>query len=320
MGVQQDEYRAHKRRNALQTCLLVAALTVIAAVIGWSIGGTLGLVLLAGGAIFFLVVGRQAGPRIVLRMYRARPLTPSEAPDLVEMVRDLSERANLPTVPQLNYIPTRVVNAFATGTKSQAYIGVTDGILNVLTERELRGVLAHEITHLVNNDLTVMGLADMVSRVTFTVSRIGQLLLFINLPWVLMGGGGMPWLFIIVMIAAPMIVSLLQLALSRTREFDADLGAARLTGDPRGLASALQKIERIQGGVFERIFMPGRRVPDPSLLRTHPPVEERVRRLYALEGLDYEPPGGDRQLPELAGFPRAPLERPRWHFLSGVWC
>ena len=320
MAVQQDEFREHRLRNRLQTIILVVGLVVIAAAIGWSFAGTSGLVILTIGAVIFLAAGRRVGPQMVLRMYKAQPVAERDAPALVAMIRELSEKAGLPSEPALFYIPTEMVNAFATGTRKEAYIGLTDGILRTLTMRELRGVLAHEIMHLKHNDLAVMGLADVAARATHTVSQIGKLLLFINLPLVLSGESGISWLFIILLILAPTLTSLMQMALSRTREYDADLGAARLTGDPEGLALALQRMERVQGGFFERIFMPGRRIPEPSLLRTHPPIEERVRRLHALEGREDEPPAKDQQiLPDIARLPHPTLRKPRWHFFSGIW-
>ena len=128
-----------------------------------------------------------------------------------------------------------------------------------------------------------MGLANVVSRVTGTLSWIGQLLLLINLPMVLFGSYQFPWTLVL-LIGAPSISALLQLALSRTREFDADVDAASLTGNPRGLARALAKMEHLQRGWLQRIPLPGHRLPEPSLFRTHPHTDERIRRLLELEG------------------------------------
>ncbi len=154
-----------------------------------------------------------------------------------------------------------MLNAFAVGTRKHAAIAVTDGLVRQLDMRELVGVVAHEISHVRNNDLWVMGLADMFSRTTSILSLIGQFLLFLNLPLILLSQVTVNWFAIFLLIFAPNLSALAQLALARTREFDADLNAARLTGDPDGLASALVKIERAQGGWLERIFMPNRRVP-----------------------------------------------------------
>lgn len=161
----------------------------------------------------------------------------------------------------------------------QAVIGITDGLIRSLDTREITGVLAHEVSHIRSNDMLVMSIADMFSRMTSSFALIGQIFLFINLPLLLLGVVNISWLLIIILLLAPVISTLAQLGLSRTREYDADLNAARSTADPAGLASALVKIEQVQGGWIARLLLPGRGIPEPSILRTHPPTEERVRRL-----------------------------------------
>jgi len=168
-------------------------------------------------------------------------------------------------------------------------VAITDGMLRALTLRELAGVLAHEISHLRNRDTWVMGLADAMNRLTRVLSFVGLFLLLISVPWMLMGGQGFPWLGALLLMFAPTIGGLLQLALSRTREYDADLDAAGITGDPEGLVQALEKLERRQGRFWEEIVMPGSKMPIPEMLRTHPPTEERVARLRALGGTAYAP-------------------------------
>jgi heat shock protein HtpX len=215
-----------------------------------------------------------------------------------------------------------MVNAFAVGSPEHSAIGITAGLLRGLDRRELAGVLAHEISHIRRRDTWVMSLADLITRATHGLSVIGQVLLLLNFPLLLMGALTVPWTAVLLLILAPTLSGLLQLALSRAREYDADLGAVELTGDPRGLASALGRLERLNAGWIERIFLPGRRVPDPSLLRTHPSTAERIRRLHELEGrpTSAEPP--DRMMPEVpAGAVRIPVRvvrGPRWH-LSGLW-
>jgi heat shock protein HtpX len=214
-----------------------------------------------------------------------------------------------------------MLNAFAVGAPNQAAIAVTDGLLRNLTLREVAGVLAHEISHVRSNDLWVMGLADLFSRATSLMSLMGQFLLLLNIPLLLFGQAAINWFVVLLLIFAPNLSALAQLALSRTREYDADLNAARLTGDPEGLARALQKIEHVQGGWLERIFMPGRRVPEPSLLRTHPQTDERISRLLALRR--QVPRFQERILvdstPDLTSILGRPVVRlPGWH-ISGLW-
>jgi heat shock protein HtpX len=206
-----------------------------------------------------------------------------------------------------------VPNAFAVGSPEDSVVAVSDGMLRLMGPRELAGVLAHEVSHVAHRDLWLMALADAIGRLVALASLFGQLLLLVTLPLALVGMAEVPWLALLVLILAPSAVNLLQLALSRAREFDADLGAAELTGDPEGLAAALGRLERRTGRAWEDLLMPGRRVPEPSLLRTHPPTEERVERLRALVP----------RRPRLA-YPRADPWRaaepapPRWR-RAGFW-
>jgi heat shock protein HtpX len=256
---------------------------------------------------------------LLLSTYQARPLTSQEFPEGSEILRRLSQRASLRRVPGLYYVPTIVPNAFALGGPGDSAIAVSDGLLRLLNRRELTGVLAHEVSHIANRDLWVMGLADVMSRATAMMSLVGQFILILNLPLLLVGMVSVPWIVPILLVFAPTIMSLLQLALSRAREFDADLGAAQLTSDPIGLASALGKLERRYGHFWEEILFPGRRIPEPSMLRTHPPTEERIARLRELAGSKslYR----ERPYERVARIPIAikrVREPPRLHW-TGVW-
>ncbi len=290
------------------------------ALLGFLFGGISGIWYAAlFGATLFLF-SPHISPQFLMRLYRARPLNPYEAEDIYAIITTLAKRAGLPAVPQLYYLPTRMMNAFAVGNRKNAVIAVTDGLLRRLDSREFAGVLAHEISHIRHNDLRVMSIADVISRMTSLLSTFGQLLLFFNLPLLLMGQVTISWLGILLLIAAPTISSLMQLALSRTREFDADLGAVELTGDPDGLARALQKLEYYQGNLWQSVLMPGRRVPDPSILRTHPHTEERVRRLQALKS-EYQRFPEDNSFSDfsLPSHFTQIINQPRWHHLRGIW-
>ncbi len=266
----------------------------------WAFGGPGGIAyaLVFGGISLWLVL--RVSPQMVLKMYKARPVSAAEFPVGVAIVEELARRAELPTTPQLYVIPSRMMNAFAVGRRDNAVIAVTDALARNMTQRELAGVLAHEISHVAHEDVRVMAFADMVSRFTSLMSTVGLLSLFLNL---LGFAGGyatqVPWLGVLVLLSAPTVGGLIQMALSRTREFDADLGAAILTGDPDGLASALAKLERAQGKLWEGLLLPGGRMPDPSVLRSHPLTAERIARLHALKGtvLDEAPPAA-RQTPQ----------------------
>lgn len=272
--------------NAVHTWLLAGGSLLLLGVTAWAFAGWTGIVwaTLFGG-LSLLAVSR-ASPAMVLKMYKARAVTRAEFPQGVDLVAELARRAGLPSAPRLHVVPSRLLNAFAVGRRDDAAIAVTDALLQRLTLRELAGVLAHEVSHIAHGDIKVMALADVVSRFTALMSTVGLFSLFFNLVAIL---GGMapqvPWIAIFVLLASPTVGGLLQLALSRTREFAADLGAATLTGDPDGLASALAKLERWQGRMWEAMVLPGGRTPVPSVLRSHPRTEDRIARLMALKAV-----------------------------------
>ncbi|WP_046865102.1 zinc metalloprotease HtpX [Microvirga massiliensis] len=307
----------HKWRNRLQSILLLAGMAVLLSLCGWALAGADGVFWAFVTGALSLLFGPQVSPWLTLRMYGAVPVHPSEMPALFQLVERISGRAGLPHPPRLHYVPTRILNAFAVGRRDDAALAVTEGLLRILTLRELAGVLAHEISHIRNNDLGIMTLADVISRLTSAMWLAGMVLLIASLPVLLTEGNAVPWLSIALLVLSPTIASLLQLALSRTREYDADLDAAGLTGDPRGLASALEKLERYQGGLFETLLLPGRRVPQPSLLRTHPPTRDRIARLLALEA--EAPPrfGGPAPTALPERFRNVP-STPRWR-ATGLW-
>ena len=311
-----DERRLrHKLANLAHSALLLAGMLTILGVCAWTVWGGTGLLWAALASAAALLLAPGVAPDWAMRLYRGSPLTPREAPELHYLLQQLAARAGLTRVPRLYYLPSRLLNAFAVGNRDQAAIAVTDGLLRRLTLRELAGVLAHELSHVRNNDLWIMSLADLTSRLTGILSWIGLLLLALGLPVLLMGGE-MPWLLLLVLLAAPSLMALLQLALSRARELDADLDAATLTRDPRGLASALAKLDRLQGRYWEELLLPGRRMPEPSLLRTHPPSGERIARLLALAGVEPAEPGGTGMA--LPGMAPAVEAAPRWHW-PGAW-
>jgi len=317
------EQRRHKRRNLLQSVLLVGGIVGLLALCGWLLFGPDGVLGLGLGAALAMALAPRVSPQMVLRLYHAQPLTPERLPAVHAVLERLTERAGLERTPTLYYVPSAMLNAFAVGGPKDAVIAVTDGILRHLDLRELTGVLAHEISHIRNRDLWLMNLADLSGRLTRMMSLLGVGLLIIGLPMWLGGAAGFPWLLVPLLMFAPQLTMLLQLALSRSREFDADLDAAGLTGDPAGLASALVKLERYQRGLWERILLPGRRLPEPSLLRSHPPTEERVARLAALSGAAAEPAPGMvslRAIPrEPIVLPWQPVRRPARGHVLGFW-
>ncbi|MEM7428346.1 MAG: zinc metalloprotease HtpX [Pseudomonadota bacterium] len=308
----------HRLLNLAHTVLLVSGIAAIC----WLVLSLLlspGLALaVSAGIAGAMMISPGLSPQSVLRAYGARKLTDREFPQAVTMLHELARRAGLPAVPDLYYLPTSVPNAFATGSVSNSAVCVSDGLLRILNQREFAGVLAHEVSHIAHRDLWIMGFADMMSRAVSLASYVGQFLLIINLPLALMGAKLVPWLVPLLLIIAPTLVSLLQLALSRSREFDADRGGATLSGDPMGLASALAKLERRTGRFWEELVLPGRRIPDPSLLRSHPKTEDRIARLRDLaETRPRAPAHPQTNLPVPVKIVRVE-RRPRLHW-TGLW-
>lgn len=310
--------RAHKLRNAAHTALLVLAMAIALGGAAWLVFGRAGLLAAAFILAATLLLTPQLPKEGILRLYRARRLTPAQQPGLIAILHEISRRAGLARAPALYVIPSSAPNAFAVGDRDDSAVAVTAGLVNALTPRELSGVLAHEVSHIENDDLRVMGLADAMSRVARGLSVAGFVMLGLAAAELLLAGRtDAPWLAIPILMLAPSLLALAQLALSRTREFDADHDGAEYSGDPAALASALRKVERWRGAAWQDVVGPGRAIPEPSLLRTHPPTEERVARLKALEGVVSNPP----IVREPVAPPRDVMvqaRRPRWRW-TGVW-
>ncbi len=313
--------RQHKQRNLLHSLLLFGGMGAVLALATWLIWGGAGVLVTAVAVVALFALAPRLPAEAVMRLYRARPIDRSHGGQLLALVDELSARAGLQSPPKLYVVPSSTLNAFATGTRGHAAIAVTEGLLRQLTMREIAGVLAHEISHVVNNDLWVMGLADTMSRLTQSLTYVALVLAILNIPGTLLGDPMISWWPILLLYLAPTISNLLQLGLSRAREYDADLEAALMTGDPIGLASALRRLDRLTGHFWEDMMMPvpARRIPVPSVLRSHPDTEERIARLLKLQ---IRP---DMKQIEVAETPMVtmvgwgPIEmRPRYRF-PGVW-
>ena len=310
--------------NQLHTILLLLAMAVVLALTGFLIFGTWGMIGALGLLAFGIFFSGRASAAVILRMYKASPISYQQAPQLVELFDELCRRAGLQTSPHLFYIPSRLPNAFAVGTGKSASVAVTDGLLRMMNSRELAGVLAHEIAHVINGDIRVMTTADAITRSTSMISRMGLFAMMFSFGGLILGSSTLNLLLGgLVMFFAPTLVIMLQLAVSRTREFNADLGSAELTNDPSGLASALAKLDRPKArGILGRILNPGMRRKEPSMLRTHPPTEQRVERLMELVKIAQERKGSEsserRQRIAIQDRPRV-RQRPRYHITTGIW-
>ncbi|MEM9028844.1 MAG: zinc metalloprotease HtpX [Pseudomonadota bacterium] len=317
-----ETHRAHKTRNQLHSTLLLGGLAVLLAVPTFLILGLGGLLVTVIAIAAVMLLAPRLPPHVIMRMYGARRIDATYGGDLANLTRILSERAELKQQPKLYLIPSPTLNAFATGTQDDAAIGLTSGLVRRLTLRELAGVIAHEVSHIRNNDLWVMGLADVISRMTLSLSYLAVTLAILNVFYLVTSGvTAVSWIAIIILYFAPLLSSLMQLGLSRAREYDADLEGAMLTGDPAALASALQKLDNIMGRAWEDLMMPvpGRRMPQPSVLRTHPKVEDRIARLRELDPRRSMPQISVREIPVVTLIAPGPMGlRPRYRF-PGVW-
>ena len=274
--------------NMFKTVLLMTVLTAGLVLIGGWIGGQ-------GGALTALVLAGAMNfgsyffsDKIVLRMYRAREVTRAEAPQLYEIVEGLARRAGLP-VPRVAIIPGEQPNAFATGRDPEhAVVAATEGILRILDRDEIEGVMAHELAHVRHRDMLISSVAATLAGAIMVLSRFG---LFFGGGDRDRGGGA---LALLVVILAPIAAMIVQAAISRSREFAADAGGAEISGKPRALASALQKLEATARRVplhgnpataHMFIVHPFRGGGVAKLFSTHPPTEERVERLLEMRGL-----------------------------------
>jgi heat shock protein HtpX len=293
-SINQLQWLRHRWQNRLQTVFLLGFLGCYTVLLGWLIWGSSALVWLpAIAVVLFLFVPIQS-PHLLLKLHGGRLLTRRQVPQLYQLVEKLAQRAELESSPSLYILPMRQPNAMAVGSREEPSLAISEGLLRMLSQRELAGVLAHEISHLRNDDIKVMRLACLIGRLSSGLSLFGQILLLMNLPLLLLSDLNVNWLLVLVLIFAPQVSMLAQLKISRVREFNADLGAATLTEDPEGLAMALQKIERQTNSFFRRV-LPFYSMP--HWLRTHPSSRERICRLMKLRGEKQQVPV--RQFPSI---------------------
>ncbi|MCS6924511.1 MAG: zinc metalloprotease HtpX [Candidatus Binatia bacterium] len=278
----------------LRTTLLLGALTGLIMAIGQWLGGSQGLVIAFVFAALMNLGSYWFSDKIVLAMYGAREVSEAEAPMLYRIVHNLAVRARMP-MPRLYIIPSESPNAFATGRNPQhAAVAVTEGILRLMNERELTGVLAHELAHVQNRDILISSIAATLAGVVMMVADMARWAAFFGGMQrdEREGGGGVIGL-ILMSILAPIAALIIQMAISRTREYEADATGARISGDPLGLASALSKlslaVERIPldaspqtAHLFIVNPLSGRSFM--QLFSTHPPLEERIARLRRMAG------------------------------------
>jgi heat shock protein HtpX len=276
--------------NVMKTAILMAAITALFMLLGQYLGGQQGMMIALVVALGMNFFSYWFSDKLVLKMYNAQQVDETTAPQFYRMVAELAQRAQLP-MPKVYLIQEDAPNAFATGRNPQnAAVAATTGILRVLSERELRGVMAHELAHVKHRDILIS---------TISATMAGAISMLANFAMFFGGRGGdgrshNPIAGLLVALLAPMAAALIQMAISRAREFEADRGGAEISGDPQALASALQKIQRYAQGIpletTERhpetaqmmIMNPLSGGGLHGLFSTHPSTEERVERLLAM--------------------------------------
>jgi heat shock protein HtpX len=276
--------------NLMKTAILMAAITGLFMAIGSVLGGQQGMMIALVVALGMNFFSYWFSDKMVLKMYNAQQVDETSAPQFYRMVRELAEKAQLP-MPKVYIIQEDAPNAFATGRNPEnAAVAATTGIMRVLSERELRGVMAHELAHVKHRDILIS---------TISATMAGAISMLANFAMIFSardseGRPANPIVSILVMILAPIAASLIQMAISRAREFEADRGGAEISGDPAALASALEKIHRFARGIpleaAERhpetaqmmIMNPLSGGGIKGLFSTHPATEERIERLMAL--------------------------------------
>ena len=277
--------------NLMKTAILMAAITALFMAIGSLLGGRQGMMLALVVALGMNFFSYWFSDKLVLKMYKAQEVDESSAPQFYRMVRELAQRAQLPC-PKVYLINDDAPNAFATGRNPEhAAVAATTGILRVLSERELRGVMAHELAHVRHRDILI---STVSATMAGAISMLANFAMFFG-GRDSEGRSTNPVVGLLVMLLAPIAASLIQMAISRAREFEADRGGAEISGDPRALASALQKIHRYANGSVP--LEAAERHPETAqmmimnplsagglrgLFSTHPSTEERVERLLAM--------------------------------------
>lgn len=274
--------------TTFKTAALLGTLTALLVLFGGVFGGRSGMLIAFVFALLMNAASYWFSAKIVLAMYRAKPLGEAQAPAVHRIVRELAQRARMP-MPRLYLIPTDTPNAFATGrSPERAVVAVTQGILRLMDEEELTGVLAHELSHVRNRDVLVSTIAATLAGAVMMLANMARWAAFFGSYRSDSRGGGNPFALIIMAILAPIAALLIQMAVSRAREYQADASGAELTKNPWGLASALEKLHQASqrlpmeaNPATAHLFivnpLSGRSLL--SWFSTHPPVEERVARL-----------------------------------------
>jgi heat shock protein HtpX len=280
-----------QRRARRHSALLVLAMLALFAYCGWVLAAAAGIVASLFAGVMTLLLLRRVPTALLLGAIRAREVWPPGAPELYDIRDRLCRQAGIAEPPHLYWVGGRFPVAFTIGQGEGTAIVLARDLVEGLEWREIRAILAHELVHVRNHDIALMQFAMVLGRLTRSLAQVALLLLFMSLFLRAFAVAALPLPPLLLLVFAPVGVDLLQLALARTREMEADLEAAELTGDPQALASALSKIRRREQSLFQAMFPNAVPLRLPPLFRDHPATEERIRRL--LEMPQQGPPAAD---------------------------
>lgn len=276
----------NKIKNLFHTVGLLVIMASVTGLVAYMVMGPDGIWIAFISSAASLLLSRNISLERLLRTRGAQPLSPETHQGLYRIAATIAARAGLSRVPMLYYEKSGVMNAYASGNKAKPVIVLTDTLLRTLNQREIAGILGHETAHIKNNDLRVMAIAHHVQRITGFMSLFGQVILILALPLIISGNVRFSLAPLLFIIFAPTLVMMLQMALSRTREFEADVVASELTGDPAGLAQALYRLEKYHRYYWPNFFIMPWSYKAPAWLQTHPPTAQRINRIMELAGTE----------------------------------
>jgi heat shock protein HtpX len=261
----------------VESGLIFLIMVALVLVVALQVFGSAGIVAVAAGVVMLAFLTLQRGrpeiPRELIPVYHR------QAPELYSILKKLSGRAGLKRVPGVYLLPEELMNAATLETREGPLIVLTPMTVQQLNRRQLTGILAHEVAHLEYRDTLLLQLTNMVHTITQSIAQVAWFMLIVFFPLLVLSGGVFPFYLVVLLFIAPVASVLLQMAFSRSREFNADLGAVELTGDPEGLAEALDRIDHVQSYALSQLFPFRRPKQNSSIFRSHPNIPVRIRKL-----------------------------------------
>ena len=276
-----EELLKNRASNLFATVFLLTALVGMLGVFAYPLFGILGLLAVFISFIAFILFGSSVSSGLVLKLKKAVPIPITESRSLYLTARELAASANISSDVELFLTPELAPNAFATGSEKKPQIALSLGLLKTLNHRELVAVIGHEIAHIANGDMKIQLFGRLIGKIFSSLMLWAQILVLLNLPWILAGYFYVPFWFLAALFLAPTMIHLTQLKLSRIREFDADALAVQLTKDPAGLTNALTKLGNINKSIFANVLSSSMEAPE--WLSTHPKLSKRIKRIKEMQ-------------------------------------